>query len=176
MRFYSTVYARRTLEAGFTTIRNVGAHGGADIALKTRDQRGRRARPAHLDGAHACSARPAATAIERASDRISGAAGLDGGIVDSAGRGARGRALSAQVRRRPDQVHRRPVACSPIGDRVIAQQFTDDEMRAIVETAHLLGMKVAAHAHGKRGIEAAHPRRRRLDRARHVLDDETSSC
>ena len=30
----STVYARRTLEAGFTTIRNVGAEGGADVALK----------------------------------------------------------------------------------------------------------------------------------------------
>jgi len=42
-----------------------------------------------------------------------------------------------------------------IGDSGDAQQFTDEEMRAIVETAHLLGMKVAAHAHGKRGIEAA---------------------
>src|SRR5262245_19130471 len=31
----STVYAKRTLEAGFTTIRNVGAEGGADIALKS---------------------------------------------------------------------------------------------------------------------------------------------
>ena len=30
----STVYARRTLEAGFTTIRNLGADGGADVALK----------------------------------------------------------------------------------------------------------------------------------------------
>ncbi len=42
-----------------------------------------------------------------------------------------------------------------IGDSGDAQQFTDDEMRAIVETAHLLGMKVAAHAHGKSGIHAA---------------------
>jgi imidazolonepropionase-like amidohydrolase len=42
-----------------------------------------------------------------------------------------------------------------IGDSGDAQQFTDEEMRAIVEAAHLLGMKVAAHAHGKRGIEAA---------------------
>ena len=29
----STVYAKRTLDAGFTTIRNVGADGGADVAL-----------------------------------------------------------------------------------------------------------------------------------------------
>jgi imidazolonepropionase-like amidohydrolase len=42
-----------------------------------------------------------------------------------------------------------------IGDSGDAQQFTDEEMRAIVESAHLLGMKVAAHAHGKRGIIAA---------------------
>jgi imidazolonepropionase-like amidohydrolase len=42
-----------------------------------------------------------------------------------------------------------------IGDSGDAQQFTDAEMNSIVEAAHLLGMKVAAHAHGKRGIEAA---------------------
>lgn len=39
--------------------------------------------------------------------------------------------------------------------RGLDQHFTDEEMRAIVETAHSLGMKVAAHAHGPRGIEAA---------------------
>ena len=42
-----------------------------------------------------------------------------------------------------------------IGDSGDLQQFADAEMSAIVETAHLLGMKVAAHAHGKRGMEAA---------------------
>jgi imidazolonepropionase-like amidohydrolase len=42
-----------------------------------------------------------------------------------------------------------------VGDSGDLQEFTDEEMHAIVETAHLLGMKVAAHAHGKRGIEAA---------------------
>ena len=35
------------------------------------------------------------------------------------------------------------------------QQFTDDELRAIAETAHALGRKVTAHAHEKEGIEAA---------------------
>jgi imidazolonepropionase-like amidohydrolase len=42
-----------------------------------------------------------------------------------------------------------------IGDSGDAQQFTDAELAAIVESAHLLGMKVAAHAHGKQGIESA---------------------
>ncbi|QLC25289.1 amidohydrolase family protein [Parasphingopyxis algicola] len=39
--------------------------------------------------------------------------------------------------------------------RGLDQHFTDEEMRAIVTSAHSLGMHVAAHAHGPRGIEAA---------------------
>ena len=39
--------------------------------------------------------------------------------------------------------------------RGLEAHFTDEEMRAIVITAHSLGLKVAAHAHGARGIEAA---------------------
>ncbi|VAX03441.1 Xaa-Pro dipeptidase family enzyme, partial [hydrothermal vent metagenome] len=35
------------------------------------------------------------------------------------------------------------------------QQFTDDEQNAIVQAAHAMGRKVAAHAHGKGGIDAA---------------------
>jgi imidazolonepropionase-like amidohydrolase len=35
------------------------------------------------------------------------------------------------------------------------QQFTDDEIRSIIETAHRLGRRVAAHAHGAAGINAA---------------------
>jgi imidazolonepropionase-like amidohydrolase len=39
--------------------------------------------------------------------------------------------------------------------RGLGQHFTDAEMKAIVDTAHALGLKVAAHAHAARGIEAA---------------------
>ena len=39
--------------------------------------------------------------------------------------------------------------------RGLGQHFTDAEMRAIVDTAHSLGLKVAAHAHSARGIEGA---------------------
>jgi imidazolonepropionase-like amidohydrolase len=39
--------------------------------------------------------------------------------------------------------------------RGLGQHFTDEEMSAIVSTAHGLGLKVAAHAHGARGIEGA---------------------
>lgn len=39
--------------------------------------------------------------------------------------------------------------------RGLEEHFTAEEMKAIVDTAKLLGLKVAAHAHGARGIEAA---------------------
>ncbi|MBV9747561.1 MAG: amidohydrolase family protein, partial [Acetobacteraceae bacterium] len=41
------------------------------------------------------------------------------------------------------------------GDRGLGQAFTDEEMRAIVSTAHALGLKAAAHAHSDEGIAAA---------------------
>jgi imidazolonepropionase-like amidohydrolase len=41
------------------------------------------------------------------------------------------------------------------GSRGLEQHFTDEEMKAICDTAHFLGLKVAAHAHGAGGIDAA---------------------
>ena len=41
------------------------------------------------------------------------------------------------------------------GDKGLGQSFTDEEMRAIISTAHNLGLKVAAHAHADAGIAAA---------------------
>src|SRR5690349_24680804 len=41
------------------------------------------------------------------------------------------------------------------GTRGLEQHFTDEEMKAICDMAHASGLKVAAHAHGARGIDAA---------------------
>ena len=41
------------------------------------------------------------------------------------------------------------------GTRGLDQHFTDEEMKAICDMAHFMGLKVAAHAHGARGIDAA---------------------
>jgi imidazolonepropionase-like amidohydrolase len=41
------------------------------------------------------------------------------------------------------------------GTRGLEQHFTDDEMKAICDMAHFMGLKVAAHAHGTKGIDAA---------------------
>jgi len=150
----STVYARRTLEAGFTTIRNVGAEGGADVALKRGIDSGA------VVGPRIWTAR---TTIS-----ITGGHGDQGGfrpdlwvaptwmdgIVDSADEARK--AVRYQHKYGADLIKITATGgVLSIGDSGDAQQFTDAEMLAIVEAAHLLGMKVAAHAHGKRGIEAA---------------------
>ena len=49
--------------------------------------------------------------------------------------------------------------------RGLGQHFTEEEMKSIVETAHALGLKVAAHAHSARGAEAA--ARARVDSIEH---------
>jgi imidazolonepropionase-like amidohydrolase len=41
------------------------------------------------------------------------------------------------------------------GARGLEQHFTDEEMKAICDMAHFMGLKVAAHAHGAKGIDAA---------------------
>lgn len=150
----STVYARRTLEAGFTTIRNVGADGGSDVALKRAIDTG------IVVGPRIWTARTTLS--------ITGGHGDQGGlrpdlwvaptwadgIVDSPDEARK--AVRYQHKYGADLIKITATGgVLSIGDSGDAQQFTDEELHAIVEAAHLLGMKVAAHAHGKQGIESA---------------------
>jgi len=59
-----------------------------------------------------------------------------------------------------------------VGDTAGAQQYTAEELRAAVETAHMLERKIAAHAHGAEGIKDAV--RAGVDSIEHgsLLDDE----
>jgi len=168
----STAYAKRTLEAGFTTIRNLGAEGGADVALKRAIEAG------IVPGPRMWTAR---TTIS-----ITGGHGDQGGlrpdlwvaptwmdgIVDSADEARK--AVRYQHKYGADLIKITATGgVLSIGDSGDAQQFTDEELKAIVEASHLLGMKVAAHAHGKRGIESAI--RAGVDSIEHgtYSDDET---
>ena len=150
----STAYAKRTLEAGFTTIRNVGADGGADVALKRAINDG------VVPGPRIWTARTTLS--------ITGGHGDQGGlrpdlwvaptwidgIVDSADEARK--AVRYQHKYGADLIKITATGgVLSIGDSGDAQQFTDAELAAIVESAHLLGMKVAAHAHGKQGIDSA---------------------
>lgn len=150
----STVYARRTLDAGFTTIRNLGADGGADVSLRRAINLGL------IPGPRIWTARNGLS--------ITGGHGDTGGLrpelaVDSNwmngivdGPDEAMKAVRYQHKYGADVIKFTATGgVLSIGDSGDAQQFTDEEMRAIVESAHILGMNVAAHAHGKRGIEAA---------------------
>jgi imidazolonepropionase-like amidohydrolase len=146
-------HARTTLLAGFTTVRNVGAHGFSDIALMRAIDAG------YIDG-----------------PRIIGAAyaiGITGGHCDETGwaPGILERGPHEGVADGPDQVveaarymikHGAKVikVCATAGvlsfDATVgAQQLSDEELRAVVEEANRHGLKVAAHAHGTQGIKAA---------------------
>jgi imidazolonepropionase-like amidohydrolase len=145
--------AKRTLEAGFTTVRNVAAGGFADIALMKAIDAGLVPGPRMIASAHAlgitgghCDATGWAPGI------LEG--GPEEGIVDGVDAAIRG------VRYQIKHGARVIKICATAGvlsfDATVgAQQLSDDEIRAIVEETGSHGLKVAAHAHGTQGILAA---------------------
>ena len=150
----STVYARKTLDAGFTTVRNLGASGGADISLRRAINMGL------VPGPRIWTARNALSITGGHGDaggfrpELGFASTWMNGIVDSPEEAAK--AVRYQHKYGADLIKFTATGgVLSIGDSGDLQQFSDAEMKAIVDTAHLLGIKVAAHAHGKRGIEAA---------------------
>ena len=148
---YGVLGARKTLAAGFTTVRNVGASGYADVALRDAINDGEILGPRML---------------------VSGPAlGITGGHCDN-------NLLPAEYNHRAQGVADGPWAARAKvreiikygadlikfcatggvlskGDDVGVLQYTLEEMQAIVAEAHKLGRKVAAHAHGAEGIKTA---------------------
>jgi imidazolonepropionase-like amidohydrolase len=140
--------ARLTLEAGFTTVRNVGAEGYSDVALRDAINAGDIPGPRML---------------------VSGPAlGITGGHCDEnllpfeyhvtaegVADGVEGVQHKARevIKYGADLI--KICATGGVlskGDNPQASQYTLDEMKAIVADAHRLGRKVAAHAHGAQGI------------------------
>lgn len=166
------VYAERTLMAGFTTIRNVGSAGDAALALRDAIASGKVPGPRILEAGQAISATGGhgdSTLGYR--DDLFDAPGPAQGVGDGAD-GAR-RAVRAQVKRGADLI--KLTATGGVLSNTasgVEQQFFDDELAAIVQTARLLGRRVAAHAHGATGIKAA--LRAGVDSIEHgtYLDDE----
>ena len=150
----STAYAKRTLDAGFTTIRNLGSDGGADVALKRAINDGM------VPGPRIWTARNTLSITGGHGDQgglrhdLTEAPTFKEGIVDSPEEAAK--AVRYQHKYGADVIKFTATGgVLSINDAGDVQQFSDAEMRTIVDTAHLLGIKVAAHAHGKRGMEAA---------------------
>jgi imidazolonepropionase-like amidohydrolase len=143
--------ARRTLEAGFTTVRNVGSANFDDVALKQGIEQG------YIPGPRIV---PATYAI-----------GTTGGHCDSTEFPPSIRAPSDAIANGPDELHAMVRKLRKYGAEVIkfcgtggvlsktdtagGQQYSLEEMKAIVDEAHMLGLKVAVHAHGTSGIKDA---------------------
>ena len=140
--------AKATLEAGFTSVRNVDAGGFTDVALRDEIDAG------HIPGPHM---------------QVSGPAlGITGGHCDEnllpiqyhvVGEGVADGIAAVQHKVRENIKYGADVIkiCATggvlsKGDDPQASQYTREEMQAIVADAHRLGRKVAAHAHGAQGI------------------------
>jgi len=142
----STNHARLTLEAGFTTVRNVGSKDYDDVGLRQAVENG------FVPGAD--RDRDLCDRLDRRALRLHVLPAQDGAEEPGRDRQSGGRTADGppapQVRRPADQDlrdRRRVLAWDTPG----AQQLTIDEIKAIVEEAHMTGLKVAAHAHARRG-------------------------
>jgi imidazolonepropionase-like amidohydrolase len=159
-----------TLNAGFTTVRNVGASNFSDIALRNMIREGVVPGPRMvaagnslgITGGHCDTNGYIPGVLEpRPGDGI--ADGADEIIKE----------VRLQVKRGADVI--KFCATGGVlseGDAVGVQQYSAEEMEALVEEAHLTGRRVAAHAHGNTGIKVAV--RAGVDSIEHgsELDDE----
>lgn len=145
--------ARAMLEAGFTTVRNVGSGGYNDVGLKQAVDAG------YVPGPRIVPATYAIGATGGHCDNTEGlppsfAAVPQPAVADS----PEGyRLLVRRLRKYGAEVIK---ICATGGvlsksDVAGAQQMTLAEMQAVTAEAHMLGLKVAAHAHGTSGINDA---------------------
>jgi len=147
--------ARHTLEAGFTTVRNVGAHGFVDVALKRAIDSGRIPGPRMITATFAIS--------------IVGGHGdvndLAPGILEDHLDYTTGHPTGPdECRKAVRYAHKHGAGVIKImstggvlssGDALSGRQFSDEELVAMCDEAHHLGLKVDCHAHGADGIKAA---------------------
>lgn len=143
--------AKRTVEAGFTTVRNVGSSNFDDVALKQGIEAG------YIPGPRIV---PATYAL-----------GATGGHCDSTEYPPSIKAPSPGIANSPDEFRAAVRRMRKYGAQVIkvcmtggvlsktdsvgGQQMSLEEIRAVTDEAHMLGMRVAAHAHGTAGINDA---------------------
>jgi imidazolonepropionase-like amidohydrolase len=143
--------AKKTLEAGFTSVRNVGSADFQDVGLREA-----------IDGGWAVGPR-----ITTATYAIGATGGHcdDNSLPPSLDKQAPSVVNSpAEARAKVRWLHKYGAQVIKIcatggvfslGDSVGGQQLSLEEMKAIADEAHMLHLKVAAHAHGDEGIRAA---------------------
>jgi imidazolonepropionase-like amidohydrolase len=146
--------AEKTLAAGFTSVRNVAAHGGTDLALKHAVEEG---------SIHGPRMWVSLEPLGPTGGHSDAQNGLKSDLTDPDWRNAVVDGAD-EVRKQVRLHHRRGADLIKImpsggvlseGDDPAVQLMTDEEIKAAIDTAHNLGMKVAAHAHGKAAIDTA---------------------
>lgn len=160
--------ARLTLLAGFTTVRNVGADGFSDVALRDGVEAG------DIDGPRMFVSGPALGITGGHCDNNLLAPEfhyIDPGVAD--GPWAARAKVREVVKFGADLI--KICASGGVmskGDQPGTPQYTLEEMQAITDEAHKLGRKVAAHAHGTQSIKDAI--RAGIDSIEHasLIDDE----
>jgi len=144
---YAALYARRTLEAGFTTVRNVGAQDFVDISLRNAINAGVTEGPRILTAAHGIGS-PGGhfDQLSYPPDRVHPEGPIQG--ICSGPEECR-EAVRYQMKWGADVIK---IAASggvlSESDPVDVPQLTLEEMKAIVSEAHAWRRKVAAHCHG----------------------------
>ena len=144
---YGALYARRTLEAGFTTVRNVGADDFVDISLRNAINAGVTEGPRMITAGHGIGS-PGGhfDGMAYPPDRVHVKGPIEG--ICSGPESCR-EAVRYQLKWGADVIK---IAASggvlSESDPVDVPQLTLDEMRAIVSEAHAWKRKVATHCHG----------------------------
>src|SRR5579883_2745286 len=151
----STVHARKVLEAGFTTVRDVGSEDLLDVGLRNAIARGLVPGPRMLVAVHALGARGGhADETGLRHDLLIKEPGPAEGIAY--GPDGFREAVRFQVKYGADVIK----FCASGGvlslaDEVDTPQLSPEEMKALVDEAHRLRKKVAAHCHGDRAAREA---------------------
>ena len=149
----SHIYARRTIDAGFTTIRNVGADNYVDFALRNAINAGKLPGPRILASGPALSATGGHGDLNGMSPNIRFEGNI-GGIAD--GVDAIRKKVRENVKYGADVI--KILATAGVlseEESVGLPQYTLEEMKTAVDEARLWGKRVAAHAHGAEGIKLA---------------------
>jgi imidazolonepropionase-like amidohydrolase len=162
--------ARKTLDAGFTTVRDLWAKDFTDVALRDAINRGEVAGPRMQVATLAIGSTGGHNEdVEGLSPTVTigGASGIADGVD------AVRKLVRVEIKYGADVIKIMATEGAGEGNNVAAEtQFSLDEMKAIVDEAHRYGKKVAAHAHGTDGIKTAV--RAGVDSIEHgtLLDDE----
>lgn len=173
--YKSVGLAHKTLLAGFTTVRDLGAGDGLNVSLKRAIDSGAIAGPRMFTAGKSIAttgghADPTNAYSQRLSQAL-GAPGPNEGVVNSPEEGRA--AVRARYKEGADLI--KVTATGGVLSQARSgqnSQYTEDELRAIISTAKDYGFRVAAHAHGTEGMKRA--LRAGVDSIEHgtLMDDE----